>query len=253
MIDTHAHLQDDKFENVDEILNNALANGVKKIVCASASFSTSKKAVGLANKYDCVYATVGVHPEEAGEWCEEVKQQIEVLAKKNKVVAIGEIGLDYHYEFCTREQQKLAFEEQIDLAHKLQMPVVVHTRDASGDTMQILRANLDKLQNGVCIHCYSMSLEILQEILSYGFYISIGGVLTFKNAKAAIDVVKLCPMDRLMLETDCPYLAPEPYRGKLNQPAYVKHTMQKIAEIKNLPVEEIERETTKNAIKFFKF
>lgn len=251
MIDTHAHLQDEKYDNVEQIVFNAQKVGIEKIVCASANLATSKQAVMLAQQYDCVFATVGVHPEDAGEWNDETKNQIINLAKENKVVAIGEIGLDYHYEFCTREQQKLAFVEQIEVANQLKMPVVIHTRDASGDTMQIIRENLHLLKNGVCIHCYSMSLEILKEILGYGFVISLGGAITFKNARGLLDIVKSCPIENLMLETDSPYMSPEPHRGERNEPKNVEFVAKKIAELKNLSLSTVIEKTTQNAKKFF--
>ena len=253
MIDTHAHIQDEMYTvSVEEIINNAKQNGVNKIICSSSSLKTALKAVEISNKFDEVYATVGVHPEEANEYSESVEQQLEELAKNRKVVAIGEIGLDYCYEFATREKQKEVFIKQIELANKLKMPVVIHTRDASGDTMEILRSNLDKLKNGVCIHCYSMSVEILKEILEYGFYISVGGVVTFKNANKLIDVVEICPIDKLMLETDSPYLSPVPFRGKINEPKNVVYVNEKIAEIKNMRAEEVEKITTENAYRFFR-
>ncbi len=206
MIDTHAHIQDEKFDSVEQIILNAQNANVTKIVCASSSYSTSLKAVEIASTHKNVFATVGVHPEEAGEWNQETKQKILNLAKNKKVVAIGEIGLDYHYEFCSREQQKLAFVEQIDMANNLKLPVVIHTRDASGDTMEIIRQNLSKLTNGVVVHCFNMSLEILKEIMGYGFYISLGGAITFKNARGLLDIVRQVDINKLMLETDCPYM-----------------------------------------------
>lgn len=252
MIDSHSHLQDEKYTNVKEIIENAQKSGVDKIVCSSSSLKASKKAVEIANTFENVYATVGIHPEEAGEWSEQTKAEIENLAKEHKVVAIGETGLDYYYEFCSREQQKFAFEEQIKLAAKLKLPLVVHTRDASGDTMQILRENLKYLQNGVVIHCFSMSVEILKEVLSYGFYISLGGAITFKNARGLLDIVREVDINRLMLETDCPYMAPEPFRGTINEPKNVEYVARKIAELKNLSEEEVKKITTKNAEEFFK-
>lgn len=252
MIDSHSHLQDEKYTNVKEIIGNAKKSGVDKIVCSSSSLKASKKAVEIAKQYDNVYATVGVHPEEAGEWSEQTKAEIENLAKERKVVAIGETGLDYYYEFCSREQQKYVFLEHIKLADALKLPLVVHTRDSSGDTMQILRENLKYLKNGVVIHCFSMSVEILKEVLSYGFYISLGGAITFKNARGLLDIVREVDINKLMLETDCPYMAPEPYRGTINEPKNVEYVARKIAELKNMSEEEVKKITTKNAEEFFK-
>lgn len=252
MIDSHAHLQDEKFSNVEQIINNALNAGVDKIVCSSSSLSASLKAVEIAGKFNNVFATIGVHPEEAGEWNERVKEKLVELSKNKKVVAIGEVGLDYFYEFCSREQQKQAFIDQIKLAYSLNLPLVIHTRDASGDTMEILRENLQYLTNGVVIHCFNMSLEILKEILSYGFYISLGGAITFKNARGLLDIVREVDINRLMLETDCPYMAPEPFRGTINEPKNVEYVARKIAELKNMTIEDVKKVTTLNAERFFK-
>lgn len=252
MIDSHAHLQDEKFSNVEQIINNALNAGVDKIVCSSSSLSASLKAVEISGKFNNVFATIGVHPEEAGEWNERVKEKLAELSKNKKVVAIGEVGLDYFYEFCSREQQKQAFIDQIKLAYSLNLPLVIHTRDASGDTMEILRENLQYLTNGVVIHCFNMSLEILKEILSYGFYISLGGAITFKNARGLLDIVREVDINRLMLETDCPYMAPEPFRGTINEPKNVEYVARKIAELKNMTVEDVKKVTSLNAERFFK-
>ncbi len=252
MIDSHAHLQDEKFSNVEQIINNALNAGVDKIVCSSSSLSASLKAVEISGKFNNVFATIGVHPEEAGEWNESVKEKLVELSKNKKVVAIGEVGLDYFYEFCSREQQKQAFIDQIKLADSLNLPLVIHTRDASGDTMKILRDNLQYLTNGVVIHCFNMSLEILKEILSYGFYISLGGAITFKNARGLLDIVREVDINRLMLETDCPYMAPEPFRGTINEPKNVEYVARKIAELKNMAIEDVKKVTTLNAERFFK-
>lgn len=251
MIDTHAHLQDEKMLPCDVVIENANKAGVNKIICSSSDIETSKKAVLIANNYECVYATVGVHPEEANTFNETSLKELEKLAEDKKVVAIGEIGLDYHYEFATRETQKSVFIKQINLANKLGLPIVVHTRDASGDTMEILRANLDKLKNGVCIHCFNMSLEILKEIMGYGFYISIGGIVTFNNAKNVLDIVKACDINRLMLETDSPYISPVPFRGGINEPKNVVYSAKKMAELREMLFEDFDKITTDNAMRFF--
>lgn len=251
MIDTHAHLQDQKIENLNDVIINAKNAGVNTIVCASADLKSSYEAVEIAEKYGNIYATVGVHPHDAKSYNKQTEEEIKNLAKNKKCVAIGEIGLDYHYMFSEKEQQKDAFIKQIDLAHKLGLPVVIHTREASGDTMEILRANLQKLKHGVCIHCFNMSLEILKEIMAYGFYISVGGIVTFKNAKNVIDIVKACDINKLMLETDTPYLTPEPFRSKTNEPKYVPIIAQKLADILCVEQSEIARITTQNANRFF--
>lgn len=252
MIDTHAHIQDSRYENIDTLITNAKKAGVDKIICASADLDSSKKACLIASSYNEIYATVGVHPEEAGDFTDESLNELEMLSKNNKVVAIGEIGLDYHYIFASKEVQKEVFLKQINLADKLNMPIVIHSRDATGDMMEIIRANLSKLKNGVCFHCFNMSLEILKEIMAYGFYISIGGIVTFKNANNILDIARECDVNRLMLETDSPYLTPVPHRSKTNEPAYVALTAEKIAELKNMSVWELDEITTKNAVKFFR-
>lgn len=251
MIDTHAHLQDEKFNNVEQIIQNAHMAGVTQIVCASSSLKTSQMALKIANDHSNVFATVGIHPEEAGEFDQNAKQKLAKLAQNKKVVAIGEIGLDYHYEFCSREQQKFAFCEQIKLANELKLPVVVHTRDATAHTLEILKDNLSLLTHGVVIHCYSMGVEVLKQVQKWGFYISLGGAITFKNAKQLLDVVKQADINRVMLETDCPYMSPEPYRGQINEPKNVEFVAKKIAEVKGLTYQQVVKITTQNAQKFF--
>ena len=251
MVDTHAHLQDPKLQNVEEIVNGAQLAGVNKIVCASCDLETSKTAVEFANAFRGVYATIGYHPHEAKGFDESSINQLKELAQNKKVVAIGEIGLDYFYMFSSKECQKEVFLKQIDLANELKLPIVVHSREETADTLEILRNNRQKLQHGVCIHCFNMSLEILREITSYGFYISIGGIVTFKNANNILQVAKECPSDKFMLETDTPYLTPVPFRSKTNEPKYVVNTAQKIAEIRGLTLEEVDELTTQNANRFF--
>lgn len=251
MIDTHAHLQDEKIENVKDVIQNAKNAGVTKIVCASADITSSKKAIEIAEEYDGVYATVGVHPEEANSFSEETLRELEELAKNKKVVAIGEIGLDYFHEFASREKQKEIFVKQIELSHKLSLPVVVHAREATADTIQILTKNKHLLKNGVCIHCFSMSTEILKQVMLLGFYISIGGIVTFKNAKNMLDVARECDLDKLMLETDTPYLTPEPFRKYTNEPKYVPQILEKIANLRGINMQELEQITNQNAERFF--
>lgn len=252
MIDSHAHLQDEKFENLEEIVTGAKSANVNKIICASCDVKTSAKAVDFSEKYKDVYATVGVHPHEANGFSENTVNELENLAKNKKVVAIGEIGLDYYYNFSSKEDQKKAFLMQIDLANKLKLPIVVHSREATADTLNILKQNFHKLKNGVCIHCFNMSLEILKEINKLGFYISIGGIVTFKNANNVLTIAKECDLSKLMLETDCPYLSPEPYRYKINKPEYVVYSAQKIADLKNVTLKELDEVTTQNTLNFFK-
>ena len=174
------------------------------------------------------------------------------MAQNKKVVAIGEIGLDYYHVFASKEKQKDVLINQINLANELGLPIVLHCREATGDIMEIIRQNLDKLKNGVCFHCFNMSLQILKEINDYGFYISIGGIVTFKNANNILQVVQNCEIDKLMLETDGPYLTPVPFRSKTNESKYIKYIAQKIADIRGMDVEEIDRITIENTKRFFK-
>lgn len=251
-IDTHAHLTDECFQNcVDEILEQSKQQGVEKIFCASYDKQSSIESVELAKKYDDVYAIIGVHPHDAKTYDNELEKTLTQLAQFEKVVAIGEIGLDYHYDLSPRDVQKQVFEKQIELAHKLQLPIVIHTREAIGDTMEILRRYKSKIC-GALVHCFNASKEILHEIMDMGFYVSYGGAVTFKNANGLLEAVKNTPLDRIMLETDCPYMTPVPYRGKTNFPKYIPIVAQKISELKNVPIKEVEEITTKNAKKFFK-
>ena len=251
-IDTHAHLTDKCFQDyVDDILEQSKQHGIEKIFCASYDKQSSIESVELAKKYNDVYAIIGVHPHDAKTYDEQLEKTIIQLAQNNKVVAIGEIGLDYHYDLSPRDIQKQVFEKQIDLAYQLGLPIVIHTREAIGDTMEILRKNKTKIQ-GALVHCFNASKEILREIMDMGFYVSYGGAVTFKNANGLLEAVKNTPLDRIMLETDCPYMTPVPYRGKTNFPKYIPIVAQKIAELKNISVEEIEIITTQNAQKFFK-
>ena len=251
-IDTHAHLTDKCFQDcVDEILEQAKQQNVKKIICASYDQQSSIDSVGFANKYDNVYAIIGVHPHDAKTYDESIEQTLIKLAQNNKVVAIGEIGLDYHYDLSPREVQRQVFGKQIDLAYRCKLPIVIHTREAIGDTMEILRKNKSKIY-GALVHCFNASKEILCEIMDMGYYVSYGGAITFKNANGLLEAVKNTPLERITLETDCPYMTPVPYRGQTNFPKYIPLVAQKIAELKNMSVEEIEQITTKNAQKFFK-
>ena len=209
-------------------------------------------AIKIAGEFDCVYATVGIHPEEANTFNEKSIEELKLLASNNKVVAIGEIGLDYYHEFASRDLQKEVFIKQVYLANELKLPIVIHSRESTGDLIEILKQLKDKLKYGVCIHCFNMSIEILKQITNWGFYISIGGIVTFKNAKNVIDVVKECDINKLMLETDSPYLAPVPLRGTINEPKNIVYTANAIAEIRGMKTDKLVKITTSNAKRFFK-
>lgn len=251
-IDTHAHLYSERFEKVSDNIQYALDMGIEKIICSASDIETAHKAIALADKFDCVYATIGVHPQDCAGFDEKSLATLEQLAKHNKVVGIGEIGLEYRDDCPDRETQKRVFVQQLQLADKLQLPFVIHCRDAAGDMLQILKENKNLINYGGTFHCFSESVESARIVLGLGLNISVGGIVTFKNGRKLQEVVPTVPLDRLLLETDCPYLAPEPHRGSLNQPAYIPLIAEKVAALKNLSVEEVGRATTANAKGLFK-
>ena len=250
-IDTHAHFNDKAYDGDRHLVLSSLRDfGVDKVINIGADLESSKEVVSLANQYDFLYAAVGVHPYDASTVNDETLETLSSLSQNKKVVAIGEIGLDYHEEGFSKEIQKEAFIKQLRLAKSLSLPIVIHDRDSHRDVLDILKS--ENIQNHKCVmHCYSGSPEMLKEVLSLGMYISIGGVVTFKNAVKAVQSVKEVPLNRLMLETDCPYLAPTPHRGTRNSSSYIPLIAQKIAEIKGVTLSEIERETNQNAADFF--
>lgn len=249
MIDSHAHLNDGRFDKIiDEVLQRAKEAGVEGIINIGYDLPSSQRAINLANLHHELFATVGFHPHSAKFFDDVSYQELLKLAGKPKVVAIGEIGLDYYYDNSPRDQQRYAFRGQMALAQDLDLPVVIHSREATKDTMDILKEFPDVR---CLLHCYSGSLETAKEYLEMGHYISFAGPVTFKNAVRLQEVAKNIPLDRLMVETDCPYLAPEPMRGKRNEPAWVKYVALKIAELQNVTLEEVIKHTKDNANKFF--
>jgi len=252
LIDTHAHIDMDNYrDNLDEILENAKDNDVEKIIIPAVEPKTFQGIIDIIEKYDNVYGSVGIHPSDAKEYKDELYPLMLNLAKHPKVVAIGEIGLDYYWDKTFNDLQKEVFGKQINLAKEVNKPVIVHNREAHKDTFDILRKTNAK-ELGVIMHCFSGSPEFALECVQEGFYIALGGVVTFKNAKKMKEVAKLVPLGHLLLETDSPYLAPEPYRGKENQPAYVKYVAQEIANLRGISFEEVARQTTTNALRVFK-
>ena len=249
LIDAHGHLNDEKFDDVESAVERAEERGVIAHVCASCDLSSSQKAVDLANRFSIVYAAVGFRPENISSFDKNSLSEIEKLAKNDKVVAIGEIGLDYYYEKETKEEQKEIFADQIDLANKLNLPVVIHSREAMGDTLEILKKHSPKKES--LMHCYGGSIESARELMKLGFSFSFGGLLTFKNATNVIEVVKQIPIERILLETDCPYMTPVPYRGQRNEPSYIVYTADMLAKIKGLTLEEVAKVTTQNARRLF--
>lgn len=253
LIDTHAHLTDDRFsEDVEEVIQKAKDNTVEFIITSGADLLTSKKAVALAEKYDGVYASVGVHPQDVDKFNDEIENELEKLAKSKNVVAIGEIGLEYMDNSPNKDLQKEVFERQIKLANKLGLPIVIHTRNAIGDTMEILKKNKDLLVNGGTLHCFSESGEIAKEAIKLGLNISVGGVSTFTNAKKLQEAIKTVPIEKIILETDCPYLAPTPFRGQRNDPSFIPIIAQNLAKLKEMDVQDVARITTENARRLFK-
>ena len=250
LFDTHAHMDDRAFrEDRDALLTGLPGKGVGLVMNPGCSLESSRNAVALAEKYPHVYAAVGSHPDVADEVNEAVLEEYRKLCKLPEVKAIGEIGIDYHYEDIPRDLQKRAFRMQLELAREVGLPVIVHERDAHEDGMAIVKEFPEV--TGV-FHCYSGSAEMARQLVDLGWYIGFTGVLTFKNARKAIETAASIPLERIVLETDCPYMAPEPFRGKRNDPGYVYRMAEKLAEIRNLPVEEIQRITTENGKRLYR-
>jgi len=247
--DTHAHYDDEAFDaDRDSVIQSLPAAGVSLVLNAASDLNSSFETVALAEKYPFFYAAVGIHPHEASTMSREALDKLRALTLNKKVVAIGEIGLDYYYNFSPREEQKEAFRLQMALAQELNLPVIVHDRDAHEDILEIVRAFPGV--RGV-FHCYSGSLETAKELVKLGWYLSFTGAVTFKNARKAPEVVAWIPEDRLMIETDCPYLAPVPLRGKRNDSRNLKFIAERIAEIRGTTTEHIAEVTMRNGISFF--
>lgn len=248
--DSHAHYDDERFDiDREEVFKLLKENSITKVVNIGADIPSSKSAIKLAEKYDFIYASVGVHPHEAESMTDETLGEIKSMIKNKKVVAIGEIGLDYYYDNSPRDKQKYWFEAQLSLAKETDMPVVIHMRDATEDTISILKNSGHK---NCVIHCFSGSKETAKIMLDLGYYISFAGPVTFKNAKGILDVVSFVPDDRFFIETDCPYLTPEPNRGKRNNSVYMIDTAKKIAKVRNTSLEHIAKITYDNASKFYR-
>lgn len=247
IFDTHAHYDDEAFdEDREQLLARLPKEGIAKVVDVGASLASCRKVVELMERYDYIYGAIGVHPSETAELNEESFQWVRETCKHAKCVAVGEIGLDYYWDEPDREIQKKWFLRQLDLARELRLPVVIHSRDAAKDTVDLMTEAKAEEIGGV-IHCYSYTKETARTFLDMGFYFGIGGVLTFKNAKKLKEAVEYIPMDRIVLETDCPYLAPVPFRGKRNCSLYIPNVISAIMEIKGLSEEEVRRQAWKNA------
>ncbi|NLY42735.1 MAG: TatD family hydrolase [Clostridiaceae bacterium] len=250
--DSHAHYDDERFdEDRDTLLKGMPGKGISYILNAASNIDSSKECIRLAEKYDFIYAAVGVHPHDAATLDDNSFQLIAEMAKSPKVVAIGEIGLDYYYDYSPREVQKYWFRKQIQLARELGLPVIIHNRDAHADSLEIV-ASEDISTVGGVFHCFSGSWEMAKRLLNMGIYISVGGPVTFKNAVKVVEVVKNIPLDRLLIETDCPYLTPVPHRGKRNDSTYIGYVAEKIGEIRGISTEKVAEITLENARRLFK-
>ena len=251
IFDTHAHYDDDAFdEDRDALLAGMQEAGVESIVNIGASMASSKRSLELAKKYPFIYAAVGVHPDEVGELTEEKLQQLKEWSMHEKVKAIGEIGLDYYWDKEGHDLQKHWFMRQMELAHERKLPMIVHSREAAKDTLDMVAAAKPLNLSGI-IHCYSYSVEQAREYLNMGYYLGIGGVLTFKNAKKLKEVAEYAPLSQIVLETDCPYLAPVPFRGKRNDSSKLRYVAEELAAIKQMAVEEVIRITNENGKKLY--
>lgn len=251
MIDTHCHLFDEEFDiDREDAIKRAIGSGVEKMILVGFSHKTNQLAQEMAKKWNVFYPTAGLHPSEASLNYLNDFLEFKSFVEKNKVYAIGECGLDYHWDITYKEEQKKLFRLQCEYAIEKDLPIIVHSRDAAKDTFDIIASYKGKLK-GV-MHCYSGSKELALEYVKLGFYISLGGPVTFKNAKEPKEVAKAVPLDLLLIETDCPYLAPTPMRGKRNESSYVKYVRDEIASLRGITPKEVEEATTKNAIRLFK-
>ncbi|MBE1556194.1 TatD family hydrolase [Sporosarcina limicola] len=250
-VDTHVHLNADQYDNdVDEVIHRALEVGVERMIVVGFDRKTITKAMELIEKHSFIYAVVGWHPVDAIDCTEEDLVWIESLAAHPKVVGIGETGLDYHWDKSPKDVQQQLFRKQIRLAQKVELPIIIHNRDATADVVRILKEEEADITGGI-MHCFGGSVETAKECIDMNFMISLGGPVTFKNAKMPKEVATEIPLQYLLIETDAPYLAPHPYRGKRNEPAWVTFVAEEIANLKGISIEEVANKTTANALKIF--
>ncbi len=251
IFETHAHYDDEAFDiDRDLLLSSMKENGIGTIVNATSSKRTVEQSIELTKKYPFIYTTIGVHPSDSAEMDDSELKWLEEMCSYAKAVAVGEIGLDYHYDEPSKDIQKKWFEAQIEMAKRTKLPVIIHSRDAAKDTLDMMKA-LNAREVGGDIHCFSYSVETAREYLNMGFFLGIGGVITFKNGRKLREVVEYAPIEQLVIETDSPYLSPEPYRGKRNSSLNLQFVIEKIAEIKNLSAEEVIAITDNNARKLY--
>jgi TatD DNase family protein len=247
LIDSHAHLDMEEFnEDLEAVIERAIAGGVERIITIGIDLESSIKALDLAQRYDFIYSTVGFHPHDADKVTDARLLELQGLVKEPKVVAWGEIGLDFFRNRSPREKQIEAFKTQLEIAHDLDLPVIIHNRDADKETIEILKAHRSGMHKGV-IHCFSSDYDTALTFIDMGFYISIPGVVTFANASKLKDVAKRIPLEKMIVETDCPFLAPVPKRGKRNEPLYVTYTARVIADLRGISYEELAVITTRNS------
>ena len=252
IFDTHAHYDDDAFdEDREDLIKAILESDIKRIVNVGANLKTSRNSIDLANKYDLFYAAVGVHPDDCDEVDDAGIDKLREMSREKKVVAIGEIGLDYYWHKDNPDIQKNAFKRQIELAQELSLPIIIHSREAARDTMDILAETNAGVNSGV-VHCFSYSPEIALEAIKLGFYVGVGGVVTFKNAKKLKETVEKIPLEKIVLETDCPYLAPVPFRAKRNSSLYLEYVVEEIAMLKQTDPETVKEITYKNALDMYR-
>ena len=251
IFETHAHYDDEKFdEDRAELLSSMQENGIGRIINVSANLESLENTRKLMEQYPFIYGAFGLHPDEVGDLNEDVMERMRGLCRLEKAVAVGEIGLDYYWDKENHEKQQYWFRRQIALAREEKLPMIIHSREAAADTLRVMKEEKSEEIGGV-IHCFSYSAEMAEEYLKMGFYLGIGGVVTFKNAKKIKEVVQMAPMERILLETDSPYLAPVPYRGKRNSSLYLPYVVREIAEIKGISEEEVIEMTEKNAVRLF--
>lgn len=247
LFDSHCHLDDSRFDDdLQDVIDRMQVQGMMACTCVGSDLETSKKCIDIARQHDLVYAAAGVHPHEAKDVPDDYLNQIEALLQHEKVVALGEIGLDYYYDHSPRETQKKVFLEQLELAYALQKPVILHVRDAHGDVLDLLKERKNRLPGGI-VHCYSGSADSAREYMDLGFYISFAGPVTYKNARKPNEAATYVPLDRLLIETDSPYLAPVPLRGKRNEPANVRYVCEHLAGLQGVSSEEMAQVTCRNA------
>lgn len=248
IFDTHAHYDNEAFDaDREELINSLPSLGVKAVVNASSDIDTARAGIALADRYDYIWAAVGIHPHEAGNAPHNALEILRSLSEKPRVVAIGEIGLDYHYDYSPRDRQLYWFEKQLEFACLYGKPVIIHDREAHEDTLNLLK----KYRPQGVVHCFSGSAQTAREVLSLGMYVGLGGAVTFKNAKKPVEVAAMLPIERLVLETDAPYMTPVPFRGKRCHSGHIAHTAKRIAEIRGMQVEELLIKTCENACRLY--